>query len=234
LLLREGIMEVADLKGYGRSWTDAMTGMPDEVQRKIRKSSQKIITKHLGLWNLLKFPFLFSREQKRMSKIDLSHVRERGLDNEAFIQSQIEFNALYSLVSRLIGRERTREVFKEIMEATAVDVFESIWPSPEDFAGFDDPWAAFREYTRATAEADNRDGGHFFEIVEDTEEAIQMNVTYCAWYEIACAHGVKEACLASCYSDDIGMPAVGIRFQRTKTIASGGDCCDFRFLRPLD
>jgi hypothetical protein len=57
---------------------------------------------------------------------------------------------------------------------------------------------------------------------------------YCAWYEIASALGVKEACLASCYSDDIGMPAMGIRFQRTQTIAAGADCCDFRFLRPLD
>jgi hypothetical protein len=233
-ILWEGVVEVRDLKGYGKSWADALTDMPRDVEIGIRRTSRKIITRHLGAWNLLRLPLLFVGEHRRMSKVDLSHVREKGLTNEKFIKSQIEFNALYSAVSRLIGRERTMEIFKEIMEATAVEVFECVWAGREDFVGFDDPWAAFREYARATAKADNETGGHFFQVVEDTEEAIQMNVTYCAWYEIARALGVKEACLASCYSDDIGMPAMGIRFQRTQTIAAGAACCDFRFLRPLD
>lgn len=227
-------MEVRDLKGYGKSWTDGLTDMPRDVERGIRRTALKIIMGHLGPWNLLKFPLLFLSEQRKMSKIDLSQVREKGLTNEKFIKSQVEFNALYSAVSMLIGRERTMELFRQVMEATAFEVFNCLWAAKEDFASFDDPWAAYRQYARAIARADNETGGHVFEMVEDTEEAIEMNVSYCAWYEIASALGVKEACLASCYSDDVGWPAMGIGFQRTKTIAAGADCCDFRFLRPLD
>jgi hypothetical protein len=69
----------------------------------------------------------------------------------------------------------------------------------------------------------------------ETGKAIGINVTYCAFCEIPRLCGIVEACEPGCYSDEVVFPGhlepLGIRFLRTKTLARGGDCCDFRWER---
>ncbi len=72
-------------------------------------------------------------------------------------------------------------------------------------------------------------------ILEDSDKAIAVNVTYCAFCEIPRLCGIVEACDPGCYSDEVFFPGylepLGMRFVRTKTLARGGDCCDFRWER---
>ena len=78
-------------------------------------------------------------------------------------------------------------------------------------------------------------GCHVYELVNNTDDTFQMNCIYCAWYEIPKLLGVKEACLPSCYADDVYLPnalgEIDIKFKRTNTLARGGNCCDFKFER---
>jgi hypothetical protein len=82
-------------------------------------------------------------------------------------------------------------------------------------------------------DGEKEDGLHDYDLAEDSESAIAINVTYCVYYEIPRLCGVAEACDPFCYRDEVFFPGylepLGIRFGRTKTLARGGDCCDFRF-----
>jgi len=97
----------------------------------------------------------------------------------------------------------------------------------------EDPFKACRDYYMAFWLAEKNAGLHDYEIGEDSDEAFAFNVKYCAFCEIPRLCGIVEACEPSCYSDEVFYPGylepLGMRFVRTKTLARGGDCCDFRF-----
>jgi hypothetical protein len=228
-------MEVRDLKNYGKSMSEMLMDVPDDVEKKLQSIGKRKVTKELGLLNLIRFLFLRRKEKARMSKVDLSAVREKGMRDEAFIGSQIEWAAMFSALSKLLGSERAIEILNGVMEATSPQAFVYMMPTVEDLKRFDDPFKAFREYERAGPEAARRTGCHDIEIVEDTDDAFQTDITYCVWHEIARTLGVEEACQPNCYSDDVFLPGyleqLGIVFKRTSTLARGGARCDFRFER---
>jgi hypothetical protein len=228
-------MEIKNLKNFGRSLSDISTSMPREQRKELSAISYKIIRNQLGLFNLVQFTISTILETRRMSGIDLENIRQKGLANGIFIKSQIRFAATYSAMSKTVGREKALEIFNRVMEDVVPITFQSISPTPEDFERTGDPWEAWKKYFLAMAEADKDAGCHEYELVEDTENTFQMNCIYCAWYEIPRLLGVKEACLPSCYADDVYLPdalrIIGIEFKRTGTIARGNNCCDFRFER---
>ena len=228
-------MEIENLKNFGKSLSDSSTSMPREQRKEISAISSKIIRNQLGLFNLVRFSISTILETRKMSGIDLKNIRQKGLVNEIFIKSQIRFAAVYSAMSKTVGREKALEILNGIMDDVVPISFQSISPTPEDFKRSGDPWEAWKKYFIAMAEADKNAGCHEYELVEDTENTFQMNCIYCAWYEIPKLLGVKEACLPSCYADEVYLPdalrMIGIEFKRTGTIARGNNCCDFRFER---
>ena len=228
-------MEITDLKNYGKSWIDALNSLPGEVDRAVRRKSTGIFFRRLGWLNWIPFGISFMKEKKRMSRVDLTAVREKGLSDEGFIKSQIEFAAVFSALSMRMGREKALRTLNEAVEETVCDIFLAAFPAAEDFQKIDDPWSGYKKFLIATMEADREAGCHIAEIVEDTDDAIEMHIRYCAWFEIAKAMGMKDACLANCYGDDVYFPRYsepnGIKYKRTKTIAGGDPYCDFRFER---
>jgi len=60
-----------------------------------------------------------------------------------------------------------------------------------------------------------------------------FNVTYCAFWEYFKQMGAPEVGRAYCQGDNYIAEhlAPAVEFRRTKTLATGGDCCDFRFCR---
>ena len=231
-------MEIKNLKNYGKSLSDMFTSMPREQRKEISAMSYKIIKNHLGLFNQIRFIISTKIETRRMSGIDLKNIRQKGLANEIFIKSQIRSAAIYSAMSKTVGKERALEILNKIVDEVTPIIFLSISPTPEDFKRSGDPWEVWKKYFLAMTDADKNAGSHVYEIVENTDNTFQMNCIYCAWYEIPKLLGVKEACLPSCYGDDVYLPdalrMIGIEFKRTSTLARGGDCCDFRFERIKD
>ncbi len=228
-------MEAASLKNYGRSWIEAANGMPPGVMRRIRWRSLATVAGRVGPGRLHRFGLVFRREQRRMSAVDLSFLREKGLTDRRFIREQVEYAALFSALRQVQGERAGMETLYRVVAATAWDLFEALFPGVEDFLRCSDPWAAYRHYMIAGAEADGRDGAHVFRVVADSEHVLQLNCTWCAWYEIHKALGVPEACTANCYGDEVVMPEglrpFGVVFRRETTLARGGTHCDFRFER---
>ncbi|MCB2192971.1 MAG: L-2-amino-thiazoline-4-carboxylic acid hydrolase [Deltaproteobacteria bacterium] len=226
-------MRVSELKNYGAALSDMSLAIPKEQNQKINAAGKKIIRDRLGLIKMIRFLLLTALETRRMARQDLSAILRRGLDNQAFVKSQIEFAAMYAALARIAGRQKALEILEAIMAQVARIAYPAIFPSPEDFNRCDDPWKAWTAYFTAMAEADKKAGVHVYEIVENTDQAFQMNCTFCAWYAIPQALGEGEACLPSCYADDIYFPEacakIGVAFRRGNTLARGGDCCDFRF-----
>jgi len=170
-----------------------------------------------------------------MLRIDLDPIRRRGLANDRFINFIIQNTAMFSATVKMVGMDRALTIHREIMDQVAVPMNEALLPSRSEFERLDDLFGAFRQYMVAFLEAERRAGLHEYRIVEDSDDAIAIDVTYCAFCEIPRHLGIMEACESGCYSDEVFFPRflepVGLRFVRTKTLARKGDHCDFRFER---
>jgi hypothetical protein len=98
---------------------------------------------------------------------------------------------------------------------------------------FNNPFEVIKRYFLSMMTADSKEKYHIFDMVEDNDKAFQVNITFCAWYEIKKVLGIPEAALPNCYSDDVFLPSLtsqlGAKFIRRGTIAKGKDYCDFRF-----
>ena len=227
-------MEVKGLRNYGKP-LKIPDGVPKKVQRRVNNESLRIIRKNIGLIRLIRVLFLMMRENWRMSKHDMSAVREKGLCDKAFLKGQIQMAALFFAMSKIVGKERSLEIFKEIMDTVGTVAMSAVMPEPEDFKKVGDPFEAFKKYFMALVAVDKEVGIHGFEVTEDGEDAFQVNVTYCAYCEIPKQLGIVEACQPNCYADDVFFPdfceKMGIRFIRKGTLARGDDVCDFRFER---
>jgi len=226
-------MKVQEMKNYGRSYAETMLNLPRPVQKLIKKASSDVVKRHLGLFGSLRFMMLARRERKRFAGVDLASVKERGLGSEPFMKEMIRNTALFSAMTAMVGLEKARAIFYEIMENASCPMNEAILPSAEELGEMGNDFQAFRDYLVAFFEAEKEDGLHDYDLVEDSERATAINVTYCAFCEIPRLCGIVEACDPSCYSDEVFFPGylepLGLRFVRTKTLARGGDCCDFRF-----
>ena len=122
------------------------------------------------------------------------------------------------------------------MEVTAREALLLCLPEPKDMKAFDYPLQAWRAYAAPIPEASTKAGCQELRVFDDGPDAVQMDVHWCVWLELARALGVPEACIPNCYSDDLVFPeyfeALGLRYSRTQTLARGGTCCNFRFERP--
>jgi hypothetical protein len=223
------------LKNYGQPFSETMTALPAAVQSKIRREGVKVIRRQLGLAGLLRLPLLSWRQKRRMRRIDLGPVREKGLTHQAFIDLMIGQTAMFSATVELAGMDRALSIFREIMDRVATPMNEALQPSTAELGQVGDPFAAFRKYLLAFFEAEKEAGLHEYRVVEDSDGAIAVDVTYCAFCEIPKRLGVMEACESGCYADEVFFPdylePLGVRFVRTQTLARKGDCCDFRYER---
>jgi hypothetical protein len=228
-------MNVESLKNYGRPFSETMTTLPESVRKHIQREGAKVIRKHLGLSGLLRLLFLTWREKRRMRRVDLDPVRAKGLTHERFIDLMLERAAMFSATVKMVGMERAFTIHREITDRVARPMNEALLPSSSEFEALDDLFGAFRKYILAFFEAETRAGLHDYRIVEDSEDALAVDVTYCAFCEIPKRLGMIEAGEPGCYSDEVFFPdflePFGLRFVRTETLARKGDRCDFRFER---
>lgn len=227
-------MELKDLRNYGKPLKIPQC-VPKKVEKLINKEALRIIRKRIGWVRLIRLLFLSMKENWRMSKHDMSAVREKGLRDADFLKWQIQMTANFSVLCRIVGRERALEIFKEIMDVVGAAAMSAFMPEPEDFKRAGDPFEAFKKYFMALLAVDKEAGIHDFEVVEDFDAAFQVNVTYCAYCQIPKQLGIVEACQPNCYADDVFFPGfcekMGMRFLRKGTLARGDDVCDFRFER---
>lgn len=210
-----------------------MGSVPQEIQRAISDTSFNIMKKYLNSDDLKRFTVSLEAEKEKILKMNLSSVREKGLNSEDFIHQQIDWAASFSTISNIIGREKALIIFRVITEQTYPKLFSAMFPDPEDLEKYNDPFNAFKEWFLAMMDANKKIGLFDYEIAKNTQHILQMNCIWCAWHETYKQVGVEEACIPVCHADDAFYPdyfrQTGIRYKRTKTLGWGNDCCDFRF-----
>ena len=230
-------METKDLKNYGKSLLEMIGSVPQEIHKEISDASFSIMNKHLNSDDLKHFAAFLESEKKRMLKMNLSSVREKGLNIEEFIHQQIEWAASFSATSNIIGREIALNIHRKITEKTYSKLFFYVFPTPEELNVFDDPFNAFKEWFLSMMEANRNVGLFDYKVVENTVDIFQMDCVWCAWREIYIHLGAEEACVPVCYADDAFYPnyfqQTDIEYKRTKTLGWGNTCCDFRFERSI-
>ncbi len=231
-------MHVQDLKNYGKPLNE--TAMRPSLGLKLRivKDALIVLLTNLGPVGALRVMAGTSREGKRMAKVDLSLVREKGCTDEDFIKAITQGAAFFSAIKEVAGLDKAMEINRKIMDRVAVPMNLAVLPPAEDIEKFregEGAFSAFRQYVKALWEADSKAGIHHFDMVENSDDALAVNVTYCAYCKIPELLGVIDSCESACYSDDVFFPGflepLGIRFVRTQSLGRRGELCDFRFER---
>lgn len=220
------------MRGYGQAASDIEGNWDKAFKEKIKKIAFKTILQKLTVFQRIRLFIYFIQEKKRAAALDLSDIRAKGLQNESFIKQQLEYLSLFSALVKIFDREKAIAVMNHVMDATAEALFTSL-PEQEEVKKFADPFEFFREYMVVLPKVSMKAGCHHMIMKENSKTAIQFNIHYCVWFELAKKMNLPEACIPNCYSDDLIYPAYfnsfGIKYCRTQTLAKGGECCDFRF-----
>jgi len=227
-------MRVEDLHNYGTTMHDLASTIPQKVAKKAQKTLFSVIIKEIGLWKALKLRSLIRQNTKELSQINLDLIRT-FCKNEEFIQAKISDTATFVAIQQLTSPEEAKELYMKIMNKVIPVVESSMYPDPSLINNLENKFHLVKQYILSIMEADMKDGLHIIEIVENTPDVMQFNVTKCAWFEIKKELGVPEATYQDCYADEVSLPGllskVGVKFTRTQTIANGAKFCDFRFER---
>ncbi len=228
-------MEAKDLKNYKVPLTDMMDTLPIKTKLGLMKGVSKTMKSHMTWFDIARFIVLFTKEKKRLAKIDLGSLREKGLTNKSFIKQQVDTVEAYSAMASMKGKDKALDIFFEIMGTAAKEVYVGWMPKPEDVRKCDDPFEAFKEWYLAMSDVSKAVGGGDYEIVTNSKDVFHFTAPYCPWYEIARLLGIEEAALISCHADQVALPdycrEMGIKFERAKAMGHGDDCCEYLFER---
>lgn len=225
---------VAELRGYGVAFSDLEALWPPSLKKKMKRDGMAALMTRLGFFERFRFFWAFVAAKKRADKLDLAEIRSRGMTNEAFLDQQREFLAMYAALVEVVGKERAIEINRALMDATAKEPMLLVLPDRDEVRAAGDPFTVMRDYLRPVPEAGRKAGCQDITLRE-SEQEFGFDVTRCVWLELARQMGVPDATLGACYSDEIAFPeyfrSLGMRYSRTGTLAGGAKCCDFRFKR---
>jgi hypothetical protein len=226
-------VEIEKLRGYGIAASDSEGSWSPSFKSKIKKTAFKIVMTQLTLKQKMQVTFWFIRIKKQAKQLDLSDIREKGMNNNAFINQQIEYLSLFSALVKVIGNNSALKIMFDVMDGTAAEALLLSSPEIEDIKKAGEPFDVCRSYFSAGLEAARNAGCHQMTITENTEHVFQFDIHWCVWLELAKKMNVPEACIPNCYADDLAYPeyfkSLGINYNRSGTLAKGNQCCDFRF-----
>ena len=231
-------MQVEELRNYGQPQTIFETRVPQEVMQAVEKASFEVMAKHLGEDQLEQFASAMAEEQERLLQMPLTTIREHEWGSDAFVAARVEAAASYSALSQMVGTEKALEILVEVAQATAPLVTPHLYPTVEDFLSFADPFAAFKKWFISLYEADRQIGAYDYDLVEDTDDAFEVDVTLCAAYEAHRQLGMADACRAECYAGSAVVrsmcDAMHVRYVKSGLLPEGAAVCDYRFERVKD
>ncbi|RPJ38738.1 MAG: hypothetical protein EHM21_16435 [Chloroflexi bacterium] len=235
-------MNVQDLPNYGKDLftIGIMTKTP--LRKKLALLPPVLcflggIIQILGLRGTVRMIRQFKAEVTRAQTLDWTHLDARGLTRQDLL-GIIRKIVLAKVLADTLGMETAARLRNAMSNAIAYDALEEVFAPPEIFlrCGNGDFLTAFKQYYVALMQAMEKRGLEAAEVVEDTPDTFQINVTYCAWAEVAKTLGNAYYCYYStCYGDEVFFPKLcavaGFQYHRTGILATGKPVCDHRFTR---
>ena len=235
-------METKNLKHYGK---DILTigkesSMPFTILVRVGWAVLRYLFSTmaaLGPGGIIKLFRGVKEEIERTYTLDLSAVRARGIleDDLAEIIRKI---AMAKVMAELLGMDKAAALRNALSNRISVYIFGEMFPTSAQLrqCGGGDFLPSFKDYYTAMMTAMETKGLEKFTISADNADNFQLDVTYCAWAEIAALMGNREYCYYStCYGDEVFFPKfaeeAGFDFERKGTLALGYPVCDMRFTR---
>jgi hypothetical protein len=228
-------MRVQDLRNYGKGLMDSVPDPESEGRvRQVGETVRNELLKELGDAGMAELNGRLRAEMRTMRTHNWPILRRHGLTSQQYIDSIVQRIAMMKALVDLEGMERAVEIQCRLLDMTMYELMVPIFPSMEDYKACGNYFEAFKEYSKASYDANISTGLHKMEIVEDTDSVLAFNITYCAWHEVAKEFGDPYLCYPStCYGDEAYIPRAldgsGCRFKRSGTLATGSAVCDFRF-----
>lgn len=187
-----------------------------------------------GLWRLKQST---QDEFGRWRLHDWTPLYEAGL-TQANLDRILKEMCLAKVMAEMLGLKKAAQLRRRLSDRVSHAVLRAVFAPPEAFiaCGAGDFMAAFKKYYLAYLEAMHHAGLQSARVVENTPDAFQINITYCAWAEIAKVIGNPLYCYyATCYGDEVFFPRLvesgGYKFERYGTLGQGEPACDHRFVR---
>ncbi len=228
-------MKTNELKYYGKPFTLTMIDNNAKTWLISTPAMSKLMFKELGFFKTIKILKDWKNKQKQITKTDFSSLNLKGKNISQFIQQRIKQTAIFMAMEKNIGLKKTISLHHQFMDKVGMKIMSLYNPPQEQLNALEHPFEAYTDFLTAEFKAEKEAGLHEFDIVEQTNEIVRINVTYCAFCKIPQMCGMKEACEPGCYSDEVFFPnylrPLGIQFERTNTIARGGKVCDFKFIK---
>ncbi len=235
-------MQVEHLKNYGKDIMTMQREATAPLRKKLRIARAAMsflasLIAALGASGFLRLIKTCKAEVRKAEQMDWKHLRDNGISEEDLdiVLRKIVFA---KVLADLLGIERAAKLRNSFSDKIAYDALEEVFARPEDFVacGNGEFLPPFKQYYVALCEAMAKKGLERGEVVEETADTLQINITYCAWCEVAKALGNPYLCYySSCYGDEVFFPKfcerVGIEFFRNGTLGTGQAYCDMRFVK---
>lgn len=143
-------------------------------------------------------------------------------------QRRIEAGVIKPLMEAFeaeLGREKSRAILSRVIKEQAREKGRQMAAEAPDttlagFASLKEPWY--------------RDGALEMDILEESADRYDFNVTRCRYAEMYREMGLGDlGFILSCDRDATRIEGFNpeLRLKRTQTIMQGSDCCDFRYSR---
>lgn len=184
-------MQVENLENYGKDIISIQKESKLSLKKKIiiiRHSISFIfsIIKELNPIGFIRFIKYYKKERLKALELDWSHIEKHGISKDN-LTNVISKEVLAKVLAEKIGMQKATELRNKLSKSISYHVFSHIFAEPEKFLilGEGDFLPPFKKYYIALASALERAGLEESEIAIDTKDCFQLNITYCAYYEVA-------------------------------------------------
>lgn len=156
-------------------------------------------------------------ENQNEPKAMYIHTRERIYPGIAVFDSMIREGIAREEAARMIidfYRWRSEKVARVIRKMFKVPMMYKIAP---------------KLFYKATTKSFGKAAGFEANFYETSKDLLRFDMTVCPYYNICKKYGCPEIVAAYCEADDVcyGDMHPYLKWERTKTLGKGGDCCDF-------
>lgn len=226
-------MKVEELKNYGKSYAELF--LEPEFAKRIQDEMTIVLKKELGRLGAIRFWWRMRQEIKRIKNRDWSRLKARGVSPEV-LDFAIQLLAVPKTLVDMKGMAETEEIYHRSFLEKVYEIYTILYPSVNEFEECGDFLKCFKEYLRASMDANKSDGIYEIEELEDTEDVWTFQAPYCIWLEVAKEFGNPYLCyLSSCLNDITFFTRfadqAGFKFKRKGYRSRGAPTCDYKFER---
>jgi hypothetical protein len=181
------------------------------------------------LYDEQKASALLSRAQIFYDEYCAQHSAEENRANKTMLKSRI-LPGLSIYKALLEENKDQQKVLREVDDLFRTAFFTRRMQGIRVLNHLPDPFPILKPILKMMTRNEYVPGAQ--EIVEDSADCFALNVYRCFIFDTLAKHDAKELTALYCNTDDwLAEVLPKIRWERTKTLGRGGDCCDFRWCR---